>query len=93
MHALAAQDSGASFFLGGLIWLAVFAAYWLPVIILIIRRGNVPSPGSVIVVNAFLGWTLVGWVVALAMACRDSRPMAWPPPYQQPPPPPQGRAR
>jgi hypothetical protein len=25
----------------------------------------------VIVVNVFLGWTLIGWVVALAMAARS----------------------
>jgi hypothetical protein len=24
------------------------------------------------VINFFLGWTLLGWVVALAMACRTS---------------------
>ena len=28
--------------------------------------------GSVLVINIFLGWTLVGWVVALAMAVRSS---------------------
>jgi hypothetical protein len=26
---------------------------------------------SVLVINLFLGWTFVGWVVALAMALRD----------------------
>ena len=29
--------------------------------------------GGVLVVNFFLGWTFVGWVVALAMACAGSR--------------------
>jgi hypothetical protein len=28
-----------------------------------------PNKGSTIVVNVFLGWTFIGWVVALAMAC------------------------
>jgi hypothetical protein len=45
------------------------AAYWAPSITAGVRR--VPNTGSVIVVNLFLGWTAVGWVVALAMACRS----------------------
>jgi hypothetical protein len=31
----------------------------------------VPNEGSIAVLNALLGWTLVGWVVALAMAARS----------------------
>jgi hypothetical protein len=27
--------------------------------------------GSVVVINIFLGWTFIGWVVALAMAARS----------------------
>jgi hypothetical protein len=34
------------------------------------RRRHVPSIGSVAVVNILTVWTFVGWVVALAMACR-----------------------
>lgn len=49
----------------GLFW---FLMYWLPTIVAAIRK--VPNAGSVIVVNAFLGWTFVGWVVAMAMAAR-----------------------
>ena len=30
-----------------------------------------PNDGSVIVVNVLLGWTVVGWIIALAMACRS----------------------
>lgn len=30
--------------------------------------------GSVFVLNLFLGWTLVGWVVALAWALKDPVP-------------------
>lgn len=41
------------------------------------QRGH-PNAGSIAVINIFLGWTFVGWVVALAMACSgipaDSRP-------------------
>jgi Superinfection immunity protein len=51
--------------------------------------------GSVGVINGLLGWTIIGWIVALAMAYR-SRPtpavvaiqqVAMPPPGQQVPPP------
>jgi hypothetical protein len=49
----------------------VIGAYFLPTIVAIARK--VTNQGSVAVINFFLGWTLVGWVVALAMACRTSR--------------------
>ena len=57
------------------------AAYWAPSITAAWRR--VPNTGSVVIVNLFLGWTVIGWIVALAMACR-SRPViaAGPPPQQ-----------
>jgi hypothetical protein len=53
--------------------LAFIAAYFAPTITALARK--VPNRGSVIVVNLLLGWTVVGWVVALAMACR-SKPLA-----------------
>src|SRR6266568_1025883 len=46
------------------------AMYVLPVIIGCIRR--VPDIGSVAVINILLGWTLVGWVVALALSLRSA---------------------
>jgi hypothetical protein len=48
----------------------VVGIYFLPTIVAIARK--VTNQGSVAVINFFLGWTLVGWVVALAMACRTS---------------------
>ena len=54
------------------VWL-VFLAYFLPVILAWIRK--VPNTGSIAVINVFLGWTFVGWVVALAMACRSVPPV------------------
>ena len=55
-----------------LLWAAMaLGVYFVPTIVARVRR--VPNTGSVLVVNVFLGWTLVGWVVALAMAAR-SRP-------------------
>ncbi len=65
---------------------------------------NRTNVGATALVNLFLGWTLVGWVVALVMACGSERPVvvvhhtyAGPPPQQhwvqqqpmQPPQPPQ----
>lgn len=52
-----------------LILLVAVAVYFLPTIVALARK--VSSPGSIVVVNLFLGWTLIGWVVALAMAARS----------------------
>lgn len=54
----------------------VIILYFLPAIVAVTRRAHA---GPVIVVNLFLGWTFLGWVVSLAMACgkseeRPSRP-------------------
>ena len=49
-----------------------FAMYFIPTIVGFVRR--VPNRGSLFVINFFLGWTLIGWIVALAMAVRDPRP-------------------
>jgi hypothetical protein len=48
--------------------LVVLALYFLPAIVALTR--HVRNQASVIVINLFLGWTFIGWVVALAMACR-----------------------
>lgn len=50
--------------------LLLIALYFAPTIVAVGRK--VVNTGSVIVVNLFLGWTLVGWVVALAMAVRTN---------------------
>jgi Superinfection immunity protein len=53
----------------GLLLLGVIVlVYFLPAVVA--SRRQVPNAGSVFVLNLFLGWTLIGWVVALAMACR-----------------------
>lgn len=52
-------------------FLVVLALYFVPSIVAVARK--VTHQGSVIVINLFLGWTFIGWVVALAMACRTSR--------------------
>ena len=50
------------------------ALYLLPVLIGRIRQ--VPDLGSVAVINVLLGWTLIGWAAALALALRSARPRA-----------------
>lgn len=51
------------------VWaLAVLIAYFLPT--LVAKYRHVPNSGSIFVIDLFLGWTLIGWVVALAMAAR-----------------------
>ncbi|MFE2329272.1 superinfection immunity protein [Streptomyces sp. NPDC059385] len=52
--------------------LIVLALYFVPTIIAIPR--NIPNRGSVVVINIFLGWTVIGWVIALAMAARSATP-------------------
>ena len=49
--------------------IVLIGGYWAPTITAWAR--HVPNRGSVAVINGFLGWTVVGWVVALAMACRS----------------------
>jgi hypothetical protein len=48
------------------------AIYFIPSIVGFVRR--VPNRGVLVAVNAFLGWTLIGWVVAMAMALRPPGP-------------------
>jgi hypothetical protein len=77
MYALAAvltatHSSGGSTALGFAIWITAIAAYWTPTAVAWFR--HVPNAGSVTVINGFLGWTIVGWIVALAMACRSQHP-------------------
>jgi len=46
--------------------------YFLPALVAYSRK--VPNMGSVFVINLFLGWTFIGWVVAMAMAARSRWP-------------------
>jgi len=48
--------------------------YVLPTLVAFHRK--VPNAWSVAVINIFLGWTLIGWVVALALAARDTKQKA-----------------
>ena len=50
---------------GGVLFVAL---YLLPFIIGEAR--GVPRLGSLLTINLLLGWTLIGWVAVLVMACR-----------------------
>lgn len=52
------------------IWLvaASLCVYLIPTFVAYQR--DVRNKASVAVINVFLGWSLIGWVVALAMAAR-----------------------
>ena len=51
-------------------FLALFVFYWLPTIIAIARHTH--SALGVAALNFFLGWTVVGWVLALLWALAAS---------------------
>lgn len=81
-----ASGSSPGAVIGGIVlYLAAMLAYITPLLVASYRRSDKLSP--VVVVNIFLGWTVVGWVVALAMAV--SGPSGRRPPgpgFPQPPP-------
>jgi hypothetical protein len=68
----------------GLVYLLLVLLYFIPAVVAGVR--HVPHEGSIVVVNIFLGWTLVGWAVALAMACRTIPPRPAPTPSGGPSP-------
>lgn len=65
---LADGNSGAG---AGIAIIAILAigAYFIPTIVAGSR--HVPNVGSVFVLNLFLGWTFLGWVVSMSMAMRS----------------------
>jgi Superinfection immunity protein len=73
--------------------LLFFVTYWVPTIVAVIRKDHLANVPSIVVINFFLGWTFIGWAVALTMACRPEPkqsqfrvPDGWiPGPGQQPP--------
>jgi len=45
--------------------------YFLPTVVALVRKCD--NTGPVVIINLFLGWTVIGWIVALAMAFGRSR--------------------
>jgi Superinfection immunity protein len=48
--------------------LFLISIYLIPTGVAMLRRA--PSIGSTAVINALLGWSVIGWIVSLAMAFR-----------------------
>lgn len=46
--------------------------YFVPMFVAWLRHHH--QFGPIAIVNVLLGWTFIGWVVALAMACSAVRP-------------------
>lgn len=65
----AATAAGGSAALGLII---IIALYFIPTIVAFSRK--VTNVGSVFVINFFLGWSIIGWVVALAMSVKSKTP-------------------
>ena len=49
--------------------LALF--YFVPSLVALVRKKN--NTASIIVLNIFLGWTFIGWVVALVWAVSSNK--------------------
>jgi hypothetical protein len=50
-------------FVGVVVFLILLAIYFLPTIIALLRRQ--PNTLAIFLLNFFLGWSFIGWVVAL----------------------------
>ena len=50
----------------------VLAFYFLPTIMAIKRKS--PHTTTVLIINFFFGFTLVGWIIALVLASKQPRP-------------------
>jgi len=66
------DSSGGGGAIVAIMFLVVLGLYFIPTIVAFVR--HVPDRGTVIVLNLFLGWTFIGWVVALSMAARSRPP-------------------
>ncbi|HEV2378694.1 MAG TPA: superinfection immunity protein [Terriglobia bacterium] len=54
-------------------WLLMIALYFMPYIVASAREKR--NKGAIGALNFFLGWTLIGWVIALVWAlCHDESP-------------------
>jgi hypothetical protein len=64
-------SGNAEIITGLYIFAAIVGAYFLPTIVAAGRHHH--NVATVAIVNVFLGWTFIGWVVALAMAASSVR--------------------
>jgi uncharacterized membrane protein YqaE (UPF0057 family) len=49
------------------VWTILLALYFLPTLVALLRGHH--NGVAILVLNALLGWTLLGWVAALVWAC------------------------
>jgi len=52
------------------ITLVLAVLYFVPLLVAVARNHNA---GSVGIVNLLLGWTFIGWIIALVMACGNQK--------------------
>ncbi len=80
------QPSGAAEVVGPLVLALaiplIVGMYLLPTLVAVKRA--VPDRGSVAVINVLLGWSFIGWVVALALAFRSRAARPGPTPSDNP---------
>lgn len=55
---------------GTVVFAALLGIYFTPLLVAILR--DVPNVASVGVVNVLVGWTIIGWLIAFAMAVRSA---------------------
>ena len=65
--------------MGAVLWalllvLLVFLLYFTPAITA--GLGHHPDSVAIVVLNFTLGWTLIGWIVAMVWACQPGVPQA-----------------
>ena len=48
----------------------ILALYFLPYINALGRKHR--SAGAILIVNLFLGWTVLGWIIALSWSCNSN---------------------
>lgn len=64
------SDPASLLIILSLILLALIS-YFLPTVVASTRRHT--DLGTIFAINLFLGWSLIGWVVAMAWASKDVR--------------------
>jgi hypothetical protein len=52
--------------------LVLLAMYFLPSIVALVRHRH--NTGAILMLNLFLGWTCIGWVVAMVWAASSTPP-------------------
>ena len=71
------EDLGQAAGRAWLVFAMFVVVYWLPTLIAAIKGNNL---GRVLVINLLVGWTIVGWGVALVIALKRRAPAL---PHQQ----------